>query len=111
MKPRYTPSNKPFFEMTRKERDEYVRQFDQEFIADAFRPMTPAERTRWERLKRKRAGSAKTNGAKLIAISVEPSLLEASDALARRKKISRASLIARGLRALLVAEGIEFVEK
>jgi metal-responsive CopG/Arc/MetJ family transcriptional regulator len=43
---------------------------------------------------------------KVISVSIEKGLLKQSDGLARRLGISRARLVARGLRAVLAAEGI-----
>jgi len=99
---------KKFLEMTPDERDEYVKEFDKEFIADTFRPLTPKQRAAWERIRRKRPRGrpVRGKGSTVISISVERELLAASDRLARKKHISRSSLIARGLRAVLAVEGV-----
>src|SRR5690606_7070486 len=73
------------------------------------RPLTPEERARWNKLQaglrrthRKKLGRpAKGEGVKVISLSVEKSLLERADAEARRRKISRAALVAQGLEAVL----------
>lgn len=78
---------------------------DQEFVADKFGPLDAASRQKWQRAKRKRGRPVRGEGAQVISISIERGLLRACDELARRKKITRANLVARGLRAILAAEG------
>ena len=95
---------KPFTEMNAQELAEATADFDREFVVDSFRPLTPAERARWERARQKPGRPKVGKGSKVISVSVEASLLEKCDRLAKRKRISRASLIARGLRAVLAAE-------
>jgi len=97
---------KSFFDMTDHERTRDVAQYDREFVADKFRALTPAERARWQRAKRKPGRPVEGRGAQVISVSVERGLLAVADKLARHKRISRARLIARGLRAVLAAEGI-----
>jgi hypothetical protein len=41
----------------------------------------------------------------VISVSIEQSLLERSDLLAKELQITRANLIARGLKAILAANG------
>jgi hypothetical protein len=82
---------------------EAARKFDKEFIADTFHPMTAAERARWQRIKRKPGRPRQGQGVKVISVSVEKNLLKQSDALAKRLGISRAQLIATGLRRELAA--------
>jgi hypothetical protein len=60
---------------------------------------------RWQHARRARGRPRRGRGAKVISISVERSLLERSDLLARRMDVSRAELVARGLKAMLAAEG------
>lgn len=94
-----------FVEMSDREKEEAVKEFDQEFIIRKTRPLSPAERELWERAKARRGRPVKGQGAKVIAVSVEKGLLDKSDALAKKMRISRAALIARGLRAELVKAG------
>lgn len=79
-------------------------EFDQEFVAETFHPMSDEDRAVWNRMKRKRGRPLIGNGAKVIAVSVERGLLARCDRLAKKKRVSRASLIARGLRAVLEME-------
>jgi len=88
------------------ERNEYVKRFDEPFVADKARPLTAAERALWERAKRRRGRPMNGNGAAVISISLERSLLSASDKLAKKKGITRSNLIARGLRAIIASEGL-----
>ena len=67
------------------------------------RPLTPTERKRWEKAK-KRMGRPKVGkGAKVISLSVEGGLLERADAYASKNGISRAQLFARGVETVLAA--------
>lgn len=95
---------KRFQEMNPSERAAVVAEFDQEFIIDKSRQLNGTERAQWRRAKRKRGRPMIGNGAKIIAVSVERNLLARCDRLAKKKRVSRASLIARGLRAVLFAE-------
>jgi hypothetical protein len=98
-------STKPFWEMTTAELREATRQFDEEFVGDKAQPLTPEMKARWERAKAK--GAAIENGSTEahIAVRLEKTLLKRCIALAKKKRLSRDALIARGLRALLAAEG------
>lgn len=64
--------------------------------------MTAAERARWQRIKRKPGRPRNGRGVKVISVSVEKDLLKQSDALAKRLGISRAQLVARGLKGMLL---------
>jgi hypothetical protein len=91
--------------MTTEELREATKQFDEEFVADKAREMTPAMRARWERAKAKSADPRDGSGQEIITVHLEKGLLDRCRVLARKKRISRDALIARGLRALLAAEG------
>ena len=94
-----------FLALSPAEREKATALFDQEFIAETARPLTAAERKRWERAKRGRGRPKVGRGAKVISLSIEESLLEKSDTLAKHLNVSRASLVARGLKAMLAANG------
>src|SRR5258708_425071 len=96
---------KPYWEMNTEELAEATKEFDQEFIADTFKPLTPEMRKRWEMAKRKPGRPREGAGAQVIAVSVEKTLLKRSDALARKMGLTRAGLIARGLKAVLAVDG------
>lgn len=93
---------KAFWEMNTEELAAATAEFDKEFIADSFRPMTAAERARWQLIKRKPGRPRNGRGVKVISVSVEKDLLKQSDALAKRLGISRAQLVARGLKGMLL---------
>jgi hypothetical protein len=82
-----------------------TRSFDREMVADTFRPLEAPERVRWEKARRKPGRPRRGAGVKVISVSVERRLLVRSDALARNLGITRASLVERGLKAVLAAEG------
>jgi len=65
------------------------------------RPLNAREREQWRRFKA-RAGRPKVGkGAKAISLTVEIDLLKKADAYAKRHGISRAKLVAQGLRAVI----------
>ena len=78
-------------------------EFDREMVIEEFRPLTPRERTRWEKARQKLGRPRKGQGAKVVSVSVERGLLARSDALAHKLGIPRAALIERGLKAVLAA--------
>jgi hypothetical protein len=80
-------------------------EFDREDSADEFHELSPESQRRWARVKRKPGRPRKGQGVKVISVSVEKTLLARSDALARRMGVTRAGLIERGLKAVLVAQG------
>jgi hypothetical protein len=98
-------TQKPFWEMNKQELAEATAEFDKEFIGDTFRPMTPAERAQWERIRNKPGRPRTGQGAQVISVSVEKGLLKRSDRLAKRLGLTRAALIARSLERSLQAAG------
>ena len=97
--------SKPYWEMTTAELREATKQFDEEFVADKGRPLTPAEQARWERVKAKGEPPQNSKTEAHIAVRLDKALLKRCTALAKKKRLSRDALIARGLRVLLAAEG------
>ncbi|MBI4701312.1 MAG: hypothetical protein HY744_09160 [Deltaproteobacteria bacterium] len=80
-----------------------VQEFDTELVIDTFGSPPPAAAALWRRARRGRPRKGK--GAKVVCVSIESNLLARSDALAARLGIGRAALVARGLRAVLAAQG------
>jgi hypothetical protein len=80
-------------------------EFDREFVIDTFAVPSAEHKARFERARRKRGRPREGEGTHIISVSVERSLLARSDKLAKDLGITRAKLIARGLRAVLAAEG------
>jgi N-acyl-D-aspartate/D-glutamate deacylase len=86
-------------------RVEGTAELDQEMVAESFGAAPAEAKKRWTRARRKVGRPRLGRGAQVISVSVERTLLDRSDALAKRMGVSRAGLIARGLRAALAVEG------
>lgn len=78
-------------DMTAAELAEATREFDAAFVLSKARPLTRAERKEERILRpgRPRIGQ----GAQKVSISMESSILRATDALARRRGVKRSELI------------------
>ncbi len=79
----------------------HAAEFGREFIADSFKAPRPEAMAQWRRARRKRGRPRQGSGVKVISVSVEKRLLRRCDALAKKMGVTRASLIARGLRKML----------
>lgn len=97
--------SKPYSEMNLEELREATKQFDEEFVADKARPLTPKERAKWERIQAKLLADKDRKGQEFVAVRLNKQLLDRCTALAKKKRISRDDLIERGLKAVLAAEG------
>jgi hypothetical protein len=88
--------------MTTAELRAATRQYDEPTVGNKLpgRPLTKAQREHFESL-RGRGRPTVGQGAKVISLSVERQLLAQADARARALGISRAELVARGLRTVL----------
>ena len=71
--------------------EEELREFDQEFIADTFHPLSKAGRLRWERMQR----------GETVDVPIHAQLVKKVDALAKKKRMSRERLIENGIEAML----------
>src|SRR5438105_1286871 len=98
-------AQKPYWEMTTEELAEATKEFDEEFVADKAKPLTPEMRARWEAARRKLNRGRDGKGDRVIAVGLDPDLLARSERLAKKLRITRAELIARALRAVLAVEG------
>ena len=96
---------KPFTTMTTAQLRAATKEFDRELIEKELGPLTADEGRRWASARAKPGRPRKGAGARVISVSVERGLLIRSDALAKNLGISRASLVERGLKAVLAAEG------
>jgi outer membrane PBP1 activator LpoA protein len=96
---------KPFDQMTAAELRAATKEFDEAFVAlEKSRPLSPAQKARHQRAKRRRPGRPKVGaGAARVLISVERGLLKDADAYARRHGLTRAAVVAQGLRSVLRA--------
>jgi hypothetical protein len=99
-RPAKIPASKAICKMTTAELRAATAEFDQEQISDTFRPATPEEKARFERA-RKRGRPRIGAGSKTIRVTVEAGLLAETDRLAKKLRVPRAVLIARGLRSLV----------
>jgi hypothetical protein len=73
--------------------------------AEEARALNAEEPAPWAKARRKPGRPKVGRGVRVISVSVERGLLGRSDALVQRLRISRASLVSRGLKAVLAAEG------
>jgi hypothetical protein len=84
--------------------DKMAAEFDQEFIADTFDAPSTDVKNRFRRAKRKPGRPKVGAGSKAISVTVEKTLLKKIDRIAKRKKTTRAEIIASGLKAFLHEE-------
>jgi hypothetical protein len=97
-------TTKPYWEMTADELRRATAEFDREFIGDSFGPPTAKQRSQLALAKRKRGRPRVGAGSKTISVTVEEGLLSKADRLAKKLRVPRAALIARGLRAVVAEE-------
>lgn len=97
---------KAYWNMTAAELAKATREFDRKHVAETFRDMTPEEEKAWRAAvgKRRRSRSAEDERARRISLEIEPGLLKRADALAKKRGVSRARLVAEGLEALLAGQ-------
>jgi hypothetical protein len=94
---------KKYWDMTAEQLAEATAEFGREGVADTFRPMTPAEEAAWRAKvhQRPRGRPRVGKGVKVISLGIESGLLKRADALAKKRRISRAKLVAEGLETVL----------
>lgn len=80
---------------------EATAEFDEEFVADSFGKPTEKQEARLQQAKRKRGRPKIGKGVQVISVSIEKGLLGKTDRLAKKLKVKRATLISRGLQAIL----------
>ena len=103
-KPRRKKKAKPLAEMNTADLEEATAEFDQELIIDSSSPLTTQQRAKWNKAKKKRGRPKVGRGVPVISVSIEKGLLHKTDRLAKKLKVKRAELIARGLQAILNEE-------
>jgi len=81
--------------------DAQVKKFDREFIENQARPLTPELESKLRRARRKRGRPVVGGGAKRVLVTIERDLLRRADSFRKKRKLSRAQLIARGLEAVM----------
>ena len=93
---------KPYDRMTSEELAEATKQYDREELGLPGRPLTARDRELHRRARRRKPGRPqKGRGAAAVTVSIERTLLEQADALAKRRKVRRSQLFAEGLQAVL----------
>ena len=92
---------KSYLEMNAGELALATAQYDVEHVGVPGKPLTASPRKLHERAKAKIGRPIVGKGHKVISTSMEIGLLKQADALAKRRKIPRAALIAEGLRLVL----------
>src|SRR5689334_9537737 len=65
------------------------------------RPLNAAERKLWRRFKRKVGRPKIGKGVKIVSIGVEKDLLKQTDALAKRRGLTRSALVAEALKGMI----------
>jgi predicted HicB family RNase H-like nuclease len=92
-----------FMTLTPAERDAEVAPFNEELIAVRVgrKPSAETQKKLQRIIKRGRGRPKVGEGVKRVLVSVERSLLARADAAAKRRKISRAELVAEGLQMAL----------
>ena len=88
---------KPYVLMTADELAEATKEFDRPLPASRFRPMTKADRERWERAKSKLGKGMRS----LFLLDVDPALLSRASRFARQKGITLSEVFERGVRGVL----------
>ena len=92
---------KPYWEMNLQELREATRDLEGDIDPRRLKPLSPEMKALWERMKRKRGRPPVGEGSKVISLSVEKSLLQRTDNLAKKEGLTRAQLFARALENLL----------
>jgi hypothetical protein len=92
---------KAYWELTAKELADATKQFDEPFVIDQSRPLTPSERKQWNRAKTKRGRPKAGQGFKRVSLSIEQGLLHRATALAKKRRISRSKLFAEAIEQTL----------
>jgi len=92
---------KTFLEMNAAELAEATRQYDREYIGTPGKALSVAQKKQHERAKARMGRPVVGKGHKVISTSMELGLLREADALAKRRRVNRATLIAEGLRLVL----------
>jgi hypothetical protein len=86
------------------EKERIVRELESESPEKRLarsRPLTAAQRQRWQRIRRRLNARKPNKSVKIISVGLEPALVKRADAHAKRLGISRAQLVAQGLQAIL----------
>jgi len=102
-KPLNTRLPSPYNGMTAEELDAEVAKFDRPMPGLPGKALTPRQKLRHRRARRKAGRPVVGKGAQRITITLERGLLNEVDAYARHNHMSRSAFIATGVRTLLKA--------
>jgi hypothetical protein len=90
-----------FIALPDEEKERIWESFNREIPLSETRPLNAAERKLWAKAKKKMGRPVVGAGSKVISLSVERDLLGRADALAKQNGVTRAAVVAAGLRAVL----------
>jgi len=94
-----------FIALSDAEKDAEVAPFEKGIDPKEWRPLTPAQRKQWTRIKRKLGRPKVGRGAKIVPVSIERGLLQEVDSYAKRHKLKRSQMVAEGLRLVMKRAG------
>jgi hypothetical protein len=99
--------SKKYWQMSTEELARATKRFDEPFVVDDSRPLTPEERKQWRRIKRKRGRPKAGQGFARVSLSIERGLLKQASALAKKRRIPRSKLFADAIASELAKERVE----
>ena len=94
-------AKKPLQEMNTEELAAATKEFDREFIADTFGPLSAAGKAAHRRARAKIGRPRIGKGSRRINITLEYGLLQETDRMAKRIGVNRSRIIAQSLAATL----------
>lgn len=95
-----------FLALSPKEKEREYDSVDREFSREDTQPSTASQRKAWRKFQARRRGRGRPKigeGAKVISLTIEGGLLKRADAFAKRRGVSRAQMVARGLELLMAS--------
>jgi hypothetical protein len=92
----------PFLKLTPEQRTRAASEFDREIRFEETRPLSEKGKVLWQRAKRGPGRPRVGQGSAKVLVTLERGLLAEADDFAKRNRISRSALVARGLRAVLL---------
>lgn len=104
-KPKRTPIE-AFLSLNDEQKEREYKSVDRAFTRAETQPLNAAGRKAWRKFQERRRAPGRPKvgqGAKTVALTIERGLLKRADALAKREGVSRAQIVARGLKLLLKA--------
>jgi hypothetical protein len=94
-------TKKPWTRMTLAELREATKQFDREIPLEETRPLPPQEQREWDSLERDSIRRKRSRSGRVVAVRLDPKLLERTDQYAQERGITRDELINRSLKSVL----------